>query len=92
MTREESARFSFLMAIPAIAGAVILKSRDLLEQQVVLNSSTVISLLIGVVTSFAVGWVSLRWLLSLLSHGKLGWFGIYCGAVGLLTVVSVCLS
>jgi len=39
-------------------------------------------MLIGVSSSFLVGWISLKWLLTILNSGKLYWFGIYCLLIG----------
>ena len=43
--------------------------------------------LAGLISSFAVGVVALKWLLGWLEQGKFHYFGIYCFAVGLITLV-----
>ena len=43
--------------------------------------------LAGLTSSFAVGVVALKWLLGWLEQGKFHYFGIYCFAVGLITLV-----
>lgn len=80
MRRDLSATFSFLIAIPAIAGAVVLTIGDILEGEGGANPVPV--LLAGALVSFVVGLVALRWLLRIVARGKLHWFGWYCAVVG----------
>ena len=79
---ETAAKYSFLLSIPAILGAVVMKLKDL---TVILISPT--NLAAGVLTSFIVGWLALRFLLSILNRGKLAVFSYYCFFIGLLTFV-----
>lgn len=86
LDRQSAARFSFLIAIPAICGAAVVEGKDLL-----LGSSEVTPawapMGVGALVSFLVGWVSLEWLLRLISKGRLPWFAAYCGTAGLLTIL-----
>ncbi len=84
LRRDEAARFSFLIAIPAIAGAVVLTGKDILAGEGGGNSLAV--LLIGAVVSFVVGLLALRWLIRLVNQQRLHWFAWYCAAAGTLTV------
>jgi len=76
------ARFSFLLAIPAIAGAGLLTTLDLIGTNVTTLSVPLV--LTGFVSSFIVGWIALKWLIGLLKTGKFHWFGVYCIGVGIL--------
>lgn len=80
---EKAAKFSFLLAIPAIAGAGLLTSLDLMESSEPMLPGIV--LFVGFLSSLLVGWISLKWLIGLIKSGKFHWFGIYCIIVGLLT-------
>lgn len=82
LSRLEAARFSFLIAIPAITGAAILYTKDLAELEGGLSGSDLSLMLAGALTSFVVGWVCLRWLLKIIARGGLWVFSIYCAAVG----------
>ncbi len=82
---EKAARFSFLLAIPAIAGAGLLTALDLDASS--LQGFSVISMLAAFLSSFLVGWFSLSWLLKCISKGKFHWFGVYCLFVGFLTLI-----
>lgn len=76
MKREKAAEFSFLLSIPAILGALILK----LSRHADVYPATILG--IGFVTSLAVGYLSLILLVELMKRGKFLWFGYYCAAVG----------
>jgi len=84
LDREEAARFSFLLSVPAIAGA------GLLELPGMSASDMETHLLVGFVVSALTGYSALRLLLRFVRHGKLHAFCWYCwaaGIVGILTLV-----
>ena len=78
--RSDAARFSFLLSIPAIAGAGIFEARDAFQQ---LGPSAVPALAIATTVAAVSGYASIAWLLKWLgTHSLLG-FAIYriaCGA------------
>ena len=79
---EKAAKFSFLLGIPAIAGAGLLTSIKAIGTE-----ASTISLSVGIIgflSSLIVGWVSLKILIGLIKTGKFYWFGIYCVGVGLI--------
>ena len=70
LKREEAARFSFLLGIPAILGSGIYELTELLETGI--NSSDYLNLIVGVFASFVVGYFSIEFLLRFLRiHGTL---------------------
>lgn len=83
LSATEAARFSFLLSIPVIFGAAILTA---------VNIRTIPFgydiMLLGISSSFLIGWISLKWLLSILNSGKLHWFGIYCIIIGLFVFLN----
>ena len=79
LSTEEAARFSFLLAIPAIAGAGLLTAIDIDKISIGMDVMAV-----GLLSSFLVGLVALKWLLNLLKTGKFYWFGVYCLLVGII--------
>lgn len=80
LSRESAATFSFLLAIPAIAGACVLEAADLAQSSEPGLGWPI--LLTGAAVSFGVGLVALRWLLVWLERGRLYQFGLWCLAVG----------
>ncbi len=85
LRREEAASFSFLLAIPAIAGATLLELKDLAGQPP--QTATAAVLAIGALVSFGVGLVSLWLLVRWLQQGRLhlfAWWVIPLGGAVLL--------
>ncbi len=77
LEREWAGEFSFLLAIPAIAGATLLKARDFFT----LPSSALGAFGAGVIVAASSGYLSLRFLLGLIRRGKFYLFAPYCWAV-----------
>lgn len=83
--RNEAARFSFLLSIPAIVGAFLLKLRELNLSEVSLPQWGIFC--VGTLVAGVVGWLCLRWLVRLLKATKFYAFAYYCWAVGLFSLV-----
>ena len=77
LRREEAVRFSFLLLIPATAGAALLESFRIasLEKGLLLQSVA------GFLTAAVVGYVSIYLVLRWTGSGRLWYFGLYCWAV-----------
>lgn len=84
LSSKNAARFSFMLAIPAISGAGIL---TLMDVNGGFNLPPVI-ILSSLLSSFIVGILSLKLLLNLLSVGKFHFFGLYCLFIGLITLIN----
>jgi len=74
LDRQRAGEFSFLIAIPAILGALILQLRDAGR---LLEIAAPLTLLIGLAASFVVGLLSLILLLRVVRKGQLAVFSIY---------------
>ena len=86
MAREEAARFSFLVAIPAIIGAGVFSLRDLPAAASL--GYTASQLLVGFAVSAVFGAIAIRWLLDVIRRGRLAAFAVYCWVVGLVVFLS----
>src|SRR2546425_3790044 len=80
LRKEEAARFSFMAAIPAVAGAGILGLKDL--RLGLAMGYTPAQLLTGFAVAALSGGVAIRWLLSVLRRGRLSYFAAYCLLAG----------
>jgi len=80
--QEQAARFSFIMVLPLILAATILEFKDLLE--VGISKAEILILVVGLVVSFLVGYVSLKWLLQLLKKGRFHYFAWYCFTIAII--------
>lgn len=88
LSREGAATFSFLMAVPAILGAITLEVAKTLAETSESEASLPLWLLgLGALVSFIVGWASLVLLLSMVQRGRLHWFAWWCFAVGLFVIL-----
>ncbi len=81
--KEFAIRFSFLISIPAIAGAALL---TLLKADFADLAANWGPYLLGTVLSAVVGYLCIRTLLKLLQNNKFHYFGYYCGAMGLIAI------
>ena len=81
--RDMAARFSFLMSIPAILGATLLKSASLNA----LSSEQLSLIAAGMLSALIVGYVALRVLVRLVQQGDLWRFAFYCWCLGLGAVL-----
>jgi undecaprenyl-diphosphatase len=82
MEREWSGKFSFLLAIPAILGALLMEFTMPSE----LSSEELFSVGAGTVVAIVVGYLSLRTLMHVVKRGNLAAFAYYCWGAGALTV------
>ena len=81
--REFAAKFSFLLVIPAIMGAMVMVMNDSL----ILKNDELYSLIAGSIIAAIVGYVSLRFLIKIIMIGKLYLFSYYCWPVGLFAIL-----
>ena len=79
---KESAKFSFLLSIPVIAGAGVLGLQDIQSNETFSADIIIVALL----SSFVTGIIALRLLIKLLELGKFYIFGVYCISLGLVCI------
>lgn len=78
-----AARFSFLMSIPAILGSVVLEGKDIGH----ILPGHQVPILLGTLVSAITGFLAIKWLLRIISRGRLYLFSYYCWAIGILTLI-----
>lgn len=81
--KSEAARFSFLLSLPATFGAFLFGIMDVFKSGAEAHFS--IQLLIGVIVSFVVGVISLKFLLDLVNKNKLKYFSLYLIVISIIT-------
>lgn len=84
LERDSAARFSFLLSIPAILGALVLSLLDLFSGVVVPSLGP---LVVGLVSAAITGYLAIRFFLSLVRRGRLVWFSYYTWLVGAVIIV-----
>ncbi len=80
---SRAAEFSFLMAIPIIAGGAVFEFRDLER----FPREMLTQCLVGTVIAFISGLFAIYAVLDSIRRGKFQYFAIYCFAVGILALV-----
>ena len=78
--RNEAGEFSFLLSLPAVAGATLLAVKDMAESGITITAETIV---VGTIASFLSGLASLVLLMHIIRAGRIGYFGFYCIAVSL---------
>ena len=76
--REDAAKFSFLISIPAIVAAVVLE----LRHGAVYFVSHEIAVLAGFFASALTGYLVIQWLMGVIQRGRFSMFGYYCLLAG----------
>ncbi len=80
-----AARFSFLLAVPAILGATLLKALQVISAG--LNSQQLSILAVGTAISFAASLFAILVLLRIIQRGKLYIFAPYCLLLGIVGLI-----
>jgi len=89
LNREFAARFSFLLSIPAILGAVVFQLKDLVkggasETAAGIGSAAMIA---GTISAAIVGFFAVRLMLKIVREKSLWGFAVYTGVLGLLALL-----
>ena len=85
LNKATAVRFSFLMSIPAILGALILDIKDMLEMES--QTLSPLPVAVGMITAAVSGYFAIKFLLKLVEKSKLSYFSIYCVAAGIFAIV-----
>jgi undecaprenyl-diphosphatase len=86
MTRESSARFSFLLSIPTVGGAAVYSSFSLLNYPGALPNGTAYIFLVGLLAALISGYLCLRYFLRYLQQHTLTPFVVYRILLGLALI------
>jgi undecaprenyl-diphosphatase len=89
LDRDFAARFSFLLSIPAILGAIVLQTKDLVtggttEDTVSISAAAIIA---GTTCAAIVGFFSVKLMLKIIKERSLYGFAIYTAILGILILI-----
>jgi undecaprenyl-diphosphatase len=95
LNRDFAARFSFLLSIPAILGAVVFQLKDLVKGDAVETSGGVTApggigaaaMIAGTLSAAIVGFFAVRLMLKIVRERSLWGFAIYTGVLGFLVLL-----
>jgi len=83
VTRADAAKFTFLLAVPVTIGAGLLKLPDVLSD----SSVDMLPLVVAVVTTFSVAYITMNWLLKYLKSNTLKPFVYYRIVLAVLVAI-----
>jgi undecaprenyl-diphosphatase len=86
LDRELTARFSFLLSIPAILGALVLQVKDLAEGKAT-GSIGALPIAAGTLTAAFVGFFAVKFMLKMVKERSLRGFAVYVAALGVLVLI-----
>lgn len=89
LDRELSARFGFLLGIPAVLAAGLFSLPDAFHPVTEGMSATGAQLLVSVVIAFVVGFAAIAWLLRFVAHHVMYWFVGYRVVLALVVMALV---
>ena len=86
VSREEAARYSFLLSIPIILGASMVYPLVKLDFHEVMGYNWT-AIIVGTIVSGIVGYLCIKYFLKFVSKFSLGIFGYYCLLMGIFTFI-----
>jgi undecaprenyl-diphosphatase len=84
--RKEAADFSFLMSLPVIVGATLLKIIELFEVGASVNWLPIV---LGTVVAYVSGIWAIKVMIAFVQRGDLIYFAIYCFVIGTLGLIFI---
>ena len=84
--REAVAKYSFMLSGPIVLAATIFKLKDFIEYFLVADMVGIIAFVMGVIMSFIVGIIVIKFLLDYLKKGSFKVFAIYRIIIGIIVI------
>ena len=84
--RKEAADFSFLMLLPVVIGATLLKALDMMETGITVG---VLPMVLGTLVAYVSGIFAIRAVVILVQRRALQYFAFYCFAIGILGLILI---
>jgi len=85
LDRTWAARYSFLVSIPVILGAGLVKAKDLSANPI---NGSMLPYLLGFITAAIFGYLAIKIVMRLVREGRLSIFSYYCWVVGTATIIA----
>lgn len=83
--KNYAVKYSFIMSIPAVLGAVVLKIKDF--STITFQTNDIIAYSLGTIIATLVGYLCIKTMLVIVRGKKFKIFSYYCFAIGLIAIV-----
>ncbi len=84
--KEFAVKYSFIMSIPAVLGAVVLELKDVPGMK--LPASMIANCVVGMIVSLLVGFLALKFMIAVVRRKKYLGFSVYCFIVGMISIIA----
>ena len=85
LKRSFAVRFSFLMSLVSVSGAVVLEVMDVVQEGI--NAAMLPAYAVGMLVAGFTGYLSIRLLQRIVQKGRFGGFAYYCWFVGVISII-----
>ncbi len=82
--RNFAVKYSFILSIPAIIGAMLVEVRDV--QVISISAAQVLIYIVGMIIAAVVGYICIKLMLLIVRNKKFKFFAIYCAVVGVACI------
>lgn len=83
--KKFAVKYSFIMSIPAVLGAVTLELKDF--GSIVISGNDIPACIIATIVAAVVGYLSICFMMSLVRGKKYKFFAIYCALIGVTAII-----
>ncbi len=88
LDRKTAVKFSFMMSAPAVLGSLLLEGKDALETGAFdFLSENLIPIAVGVILAAVVGYLTVRFMLRLITRISFRWFALYLFVLGAVVII-----
>jgi len=89
LDRDFAARFSFLLSIPAILGAVVLQSKDIVKEGAAQSGASIgtAAIIAGTLSAAIVGFFAMKLMLKVIREKSLYGFAVYTAVLGIFIII-----
>ena len=88
--RKFAVKYSFIMSIPAILGALVLKLTKLSSESV--SGGEVVSYIVGMIVAAVVGYFALILTIRIVQKKSFKYFAFYCFGIGVVSIIAYIIS
>ena len=84
--KDTAAKFSFMMSAVAIVASLLVEGKDALEDHL-FDKLELAPTLVGIIIAAVVGYLSIRFMLKIITRYPLSWFALYLAVLGIIILV-----